>query len=368
MNPAPDPSKHDDPSVNRIHGFGVTSLACASVDGPSSYGLSAVKSAKTWPRIDVLGLICLIGWSVTTTTGYAWKYHLNLLVACTSAKTSFSIELTALNASLVAQRVLKKGSDLSADLDKNLFKLANFSLRLCASFSFRGDCSFVTASAFSRHTLIPFMLTTCPRNTPSSSPNVHYLGLSHQRIPQACDQSDFQMLYPQDVGSKWIGSKTCKELVINGLYVCQEKGLEQGPWKTEAKEVRHTLPKVRCTLPSESKHNMDSGMGKMCLGEDVIEISSDQNEGSRDWDLPEYRDMAVSKGNKEPKTLVFHKMYTEEGSDRYIAQCFVNGLYASDGEINLAMDDNLISNDYAVKLCLEYEVSFGGTTSNSCNI
>ncbi|GJU15429.1 hypothetical protein Tco_1143395 [Tanacetum coccineum] len=105
--------------------------------------------------------------------------------------------------------------------------------------------------------------------------------------------------------------------------------------------------------------NMDSSMGKMCLGKDVIEISSDQNEGSGDWDLPEYKDTAGSGGKKEPKTLVFHKMYTEEDSDRYIAQCFVNGLYASDGEINLEMNDNLISNDYAVKLCLEYEVRKG---------
>ncbi|GKE51120.1 retrovirus-related pol polyprotein from transposon TNT 1-94, partial [Tanacetum coccineum] len=52
-------------------------------------------------------------------------------------------------------------------------------------------------------------------------------------------------------------------------------------------------------------------------------------------------------------------MYTEEDSDRYIAQCFVNGLYASDGEINLEKNENLISNDYAVKLCLEYEVRKG---------
>ncbi|GJV85590.1 hypothetical protein Tco_1525488 [Tanacetum coccineum] len=92
--------------------------------------------------------------------------------------------------------------------------------------------------------------------------------------------------------------------------------------------------------------NMDSSMGKICLGKDVIEISSDQNKGSGDWDLPEYKDTAESRGKKEPETLVFHKMYTEDGSDCYIAQCFVNGLYASDGEINLEMDDNLISNDY----------------------
>ncbi|GJS12270.1 hypothetical protein Tco_0369066 [Tanacetum coccineum] len=74
-----------------------------------------------------------------------------------------------------------------------------------------------------------------------------------------------------------------------------------------------------------------------------------------DWDSPEYKDTAGSGGKKEPGALVFHKMYTEEDSDRYIAQCFVNGLYASDGEINLEKNENLISNDYAVKLYLEYE-------------
>ncbi|GJW09884.1 hypothetical protein Tco_1575711 [Tanacetum coccineum] len=100
-------------------------------------------------------------------------------------------------------------------------------------------------------------------------------------------------------------------------------------------------------------------MGNMCLGKDVIEISSDRNEGSGDWDSPEYKDTAGSGGKKEPEALVFHKMDTEEDSDRYIAQCFVEGLYASDGEINLEKNDNLISNDYAVKLCLEYEVRKG---------
>ncbi|GJT67488.1 copia protein [Tanacetum coccineum] len=105
--------------------------------------------------------------------------------------------------------------------------------------------------------------------------------------------------------------------------------------------------------------NMDSSMGKMCLGKDVIEISSDQNEGSGDWDLPEYKDTTGSGGKKEPEPLVFHKMYTDEDSDRYIIQCFMNDLYASDGEINLEKNDNLISNEYAVKLCLENEVRKG---------
>ncbi|GJY14352.1 hypothetical protein Tco_0384774 [Tanacetum coccineum] len=104
---------------------------------------------------------------------------------------------------------------------------------------------------------------------------------------------------------------------------------------------------------------MDSSMGKMCLGKDIIEISSDRNEGSGDWDSPECKDTTGSGGKKKPDALVFYKMDTEEESDRYIAQCFVNGLYAPDGEINLAKDDNLISNNYAVKLCLEYEVRNG---------
>nr|GFB05138.1 hypothetical protein [Tanacetum cinerariifolium] len=52
-------------------------------------------------------------------------------------------------------------------------------------------------------------------------------------------------------------------------------------------------------------------------------------------------------------------METDKVSERYIAPCFVNGLEAYDGEINLAFDENLISNEYGVKLCLDYEVKKG---------
>ncbi|GJR59910.1 hypothetical protein Tco_1502072 [Tanacetum coccineum] len=57
--------------------------------------------------------------------------------------------------------------------------------------------------------------------------------------------------------------------------------------------------------------------------------------------------------------LSFYRMETDEISERYIAPCFVNGLEAYDGEINLAFDENLISNEFAVKLCLNYEVKKG---------
>ncbi|GKA71482.1 hypothetical protein Tco_0777621 [Tanacetum coccineum] len=52
-------------------------------------------------------------------------------------------------------------------------------------------------------------------------------------------------------------------------------------------------------------------------------------------------------------------METEEVSDRFVAPCFVNELEAYDGEINLGVEENMISNEYAVKLCLEHEVKRG---------
>ncbi|GJT45156.1 hypothetical protein Tco_0953871 [Tanacetum coccineum] len=55
----------------------------------------------------------------------------------------------------------------------------------------------------------------------------------------------------------------------------------------------------------------------------------------------------------------FYMMKMDEVSERYIAPCFVNGLEAYDGEVNLAFDENLISNEFAVKLCLDYEVKKG---------
>ncbi|GJT62340.1 hypothetical protein Tco_1005873 [Tanacetum coccineum] len=57
--------------------------------------------------------------------------------------------------------------------------------------------------------------------------------------------------------------------------------------------------------------------------------------------------------------MVFYQIETEEVSDRFVAPCFVNGLEAYDGEINLGVEENMISNEYAVKLCLEHEVKRG---------
>nr|GEW11276.1 hypothetical protein [Tanacetum cinerariifolium] len=49
-------------------------------------------------------------------------------------------------------------------------------------------------------------------------------------------------------------------------------------------------------------------------------------------------------------------MKTEKISDRFMAPCFINGLEAYDGEINLGVEENMILNEFAVKLCLDHEV------------
>ncbi|GJX63023.1 agenet domain-containing protein [Tanacetum coccineum] len=97
----------------------------------------------------------------------------------------------------------------------------------------------------------------------------------------------------------------------------------------------------------------------MHLGDNVIEISSDKVEGLGDWNSSEYQDMACSKGKKVKNEFSFYRMETDEISERYIAPCFVNCLEAYDGEVNLAYDENLISNEFTVKLCLDYEVKKG---------
>ncbi|GKE34155.1 hypothetical protein Tco_1453477 [Tanacetum coccineum] len=100
----------------------------------------------------------------------------------------------------------------------------------------------------------------------------------------------------------------------------------------------------------------NSSLGKICLGEDVVVISSDKVEGSGDWNSLEFQDTA---NNRQKKAMVFYQMDTKEVSDIFVAPCFVNWLEAYDGEINLGVKENMISNEYAVQLCLEHEVKRG---------
>ncbi|GJZ46295.1 hypothetical protein Tco_0593891 [Tanacetum coccineum] len=86
--------------------------------------------------------------------------------------------------------------------------------------------------------------------------------------------------------------------------------------------------------------------GEGYCGENVVVISSDKVEGSEDWNSPEFQDTANRGKKKEMKSMVFYQMNTEV-SDRFVAPCFVNVLEAYDGEINLGVEENMISNEYA---------------------
>ncbi|GJV55435.1 RNA-directed DNA polymerase, eukaryota, reverse transcriptase zinc-binding domain protein [Tanacetum coccineum] len=73
------------------------------------------------------------------------------------------------------------------------------------------------------------------------------------------------------------------------------------------------------------------------------------------WDGSEFQDTTNSGEKKVAKAFTFYKMETKEASDRYIMPCFVSGLHAYDGDINLENEKIMILNEFAVKLLLDYE-------------
>ncbi|GKC30080.1 hypothetical protein Tco_1037374 [Tanacetum coccineum] len=103
----------------------------------------------------------------------------------------------------------------------------------------------------------------------------------------------------------------------------------------------------------------NTSIGRLCLGEDNRVSLNDGVESNGEWDTLEYHDTTDSEKKKEAKAFTFYRMETEDISERYDAPCFFNCLEAYDGEINLEHDKNLISNEFAVKLCLEHEVKNG---------
>ncbi|GJZ32460.1 hypothetical protein Tco_0577896 [Tanacetum coccineum] len=72
--------------------------------------------------------------------------------------------------------------------------------------------------------------------------------------------------------------------------------------------------------------------------------------------MPEFQDTAGSK-KQEAKIFTFYR--NEGEGERYFAPCYIGGLHAYDVEINLGYEKNVISNEFAVKLCLEYEEKNG---------
>ncbi|GKA53331.1 hypothetical protein Tco_0746646, partial [Tanacetum coccineum] len=68
-------------------------------------------------------------------------------------------------------KVLNSSRDFSADLERNLFRLDNFPLRLWTSLIVYRDGSCSTTSILSGHGFIPFGLIMYPKNIPSTAPN-----------------------------------------------------------------------------------------------------------------------------------------------------------------------------------------------------
>nr|GEY84289.1 hypothetical protein [Tanacetum cinerariifolium] len=130
-----------------------------------------------------------------------------------------------------------------------------------------------------------------------------------------------------------------------GIYVDPAKITSVKDWAPPKSpmEIRQFLGLARIMDPNSS-------LEKICLEDDVVVISSDKVEGSGDWNSPEYQDTNGSKGKEVVTTLGFYRMEIDKISERYIAPCFVNGLEAYDGEVNLEFEENLISNEFAGEL------------------
>nr|GFB04265.1 hypothetical protein [Tanacetum cinerariifolium] len=80
-------------------------------------------------------------------------------------------------------KVLNSGKDFSANLERNMFRLANFPLRLWTSLIVRGDGSCSTAAVLLGQGFIPYGVTTYPKNTPSTAPNCGKLFSLHPVLP-----------------------------------------------------------------------------------------------------------------------------------------------------------------------------------------
>ncbi|GJU47368.1 hypothetical protein Tco_1204634 [Tanacetum coccineum] len=77
------------------------------------------------------------------------------------------------------------------------------------------------------------------------------------------------------------------------------------------------------------------------------------------WNGSEFQDTTNSGEKNVVKAFTFYKMEMKEASDRYITHCFMSRLHAYNGEINLKNEKNLISNEFSIKLLLDYEEKDG---------
>ncbi|GJU43060.1 hypothetical protein Tco_1200326 [Tanacetum coccineum] len=99
----------------------------------------------------------------------------------------------------------------------------------------------------------------------------------------------------------------------------------------------------------------NTSIGRLCLGDNNYGSLAEGSKKKEQWNGPEFQDTTESK-RKSAKVFIFYRM--EEEGEQYSSPCYVGGLHANDGEINLAHEKNLVSNEFAVKMWEFYFVKF----------
>ncbi|GKB86403.1 hypothetical protein Tco_0958675 [Tanacetum coccineum] len=97
----------------------------------------------------------------------------------------------------------------------------------------------------------------------------------------------------------------------------------------------------------------NSSVRKTCLGENIIDLSSEKTKGHGDWNSPEYQD-TVNSGEAYDGEINLGKEETIVSNEFAVKLCLDH-----DGEINLGKEETMVSNEFAVKLCLDHEVKCG---------
>ncbi|GJX09192.1 hypothetical protein Tco_0199051 [Tanacetum coccineum] len=140
--------------------------------------------------------------------------------------------------------------------------------------------------------------------------------------------------------------------VFDGAFGGDEKeDVVMGEGAVVASSLLERLTKS-CLGGMMIKMGLNTSVGQLCLGENNYGSAAEEFEKKEQWDGLEFQDTAGSE-KKEAKIFTFHRM--EEKGERYFTPCHVGRLHTYDREINLDYEKNLISNEFAVKMYLEYE-------------
>ncbi|GJX56082.1 hypothetical protein Tco_0285979 [Tanacetum coccineum] len=157
IGPAPELSELESPSVNSFHVIsGSGSFLLASLFFSSSLfvgDVSARKSASICPLIEFLPLN--------------------------------SISSSELPCGVHEGKVFMKGRDFSALFERNLFRAANYLLKLCISLTVFGGCRADMAFTLEGSALMPCFVIRLREYIPSSTPKEHFLRLSFRLIARS---------------------------------------------------------------------------------------------------------------------------------------------------------------------------------------